>query len=99
MSRSVHALLMGSNQPAKLAQHATALSSSTLLIHRGEQSEALTLQTGGDMKKEIEGDVVVDLKKEPPTFIYMRWSKVLSKFVPCDATDRDAVMYKLYKEG
>lgn len=50
------------------------------------------------MKQEDDVVVVGPDKKLPPKLVYMRWSKVLNKWVPCDSSDRDAVTYQLLKE-
>ncbi len=44
-----------------------------------------------------EDDVVVvgDKKKPPPTTLYLRWSKVLNKWVLGDETDKDTIIYKM----
>lgn len=45
----------------------------------------------------IEDVVVVRTEKSPPSMVWMRWSKVLGRYVTCLESDRDALSYKLVK--
>lgn len=50
------------------------------------------------MSTEDEDVVVVgDKKQTPPSIVYMRWSKVLNRWVPCLASDHETIAYKLVK--
>lgn len=40
---------------------------------------------------------VLEEKKAPPTLIYLRWSKVLNKWVLGDKNDAGVLIYKLSK--
>ena len=44
-----------------------------------------------------EQDAPVVKKTAPPPVMWMRWSKVLNKWVPCLESDHEAVPYKLMK--
>lgn len=51
----------------------------------------------GEMSPEGDIDDVLGIKKKAPPVVWMRWSKVLNRWVPCIESDHDAVAYKLVK--
>ncbi len=49
-----------------------------------------------DVKLELDDEPVVKTKTPPPAIMYMRWSKVLNKWVPCLESDHEAIPYRLW---